>query len=127
MIGVYSSWGRRFSRAEEEEAIRSVILASIETFNRHDAKAGTGFFTADADFVNVFGRWSYVKIGVKQGPQARSDCMSGSVSCLQRRDRQERETEIRRAPKATKLSSQRLLRTHDRILKCSDEPFTLLL
>lgn len=43
---------------KDEEAIRKVILDGIEAFNRHDAKAGTVFFTEDADFVTVYGRWS---------------------------------------------------------------------
>ena len=47
-----------FNRHEDEEAIKSLILAWTEASNRHDAKAGTAFFTLDADYVNVFGRWS---------------------------------------------------------------------
>ncbi len=43
---------------QDEEAIKKVILDGIEAFNRHDAKAGTAFFTEDADFVTVYGRWS---------------------------------------------------------------------
>ena len=46
------------SNRKDEEAIRSLILAWTEASNRHDAKAGTAFFTPDADFVNVFGSWS---------------------------------------------------------------------
>lgn len=46
------------SNRKDEAAIRKVILDGIESFNRHDAKAGTVFFAEDADFVNVYGRWS---------------------------------------------------------------------
>lgn len=46
------------SNGGDEEAIRGVILDGIEAFNKHDAKAGTDFFTEDADFITVYGRWS---------------------------------------------------------------------
>jgi len=43
---------------EDQKAIERVILDGIEAFNRHDALAGTASFTEDADFVNVYGKWS---------------------------------------------------------------------
>jgi len=46
------------SNRKDEQAIRKVILDGIGAFNRHDAKAGTVFFTEDADFVTVYGKWS---------------------------------------------------------------------
>ena len=43
------------SRDEDEEAIRNVIAATTEAFNRQDAKAFTRFYTPDADLVTVRG------------------------------------------------------------------------
>jgi len=43
---------------DDEKAIERVILDGIGAFNRHDAIAGTASFTEDADFVNVYGKWS---------------------------------------------------------------------
>jgi len=43
---------------KDEEAIRSLLIAWTEASNAHDAKAGTAFFTPDADYVNVLGSWS---------------------------------------------------------------------
>ena len=42
----------------DEEAIRKLLAAWTQASNNHDAKAGTAFFTSDADYVNVFGSWS---------------------------------------------------------------------
>ncbi len=43
-------------RSEDEEAIKRVVLESIESFNRHEAPDPASF-TPDADFVNVYGMW----------------------------------------------------------------------
>lgn len=42
--------------AEDEAAIRSIALARVESFNRHEPPL-SGSFTADADFVNIYGMW----------------------------------------------------------------------
>ena len=42
--------------SEDEEAIRSIALERIESFNRHKPPRSASF-TADADFVNVYGMW----------------------------------------------------------------------
>jgi uncharacterized protein (TIGR02246 family) len=42
--------------AEDEAAIKSIALARVESFNRHEPPP-SGSFTADADFVNVYGMW----------------------------------------------------------------------
>lgn len=39
----------------DEHAIRNIILQMTEGFNKHDAKAATQMYAADADFVNVRG------------------------------------------------------------------------
>jgi uncharacterized protein (TIGR02246 family) len=43
------------SRTENEAAIRAVIAEMTDAFNRHDAKAATRMYTADADLVTVRG------------------------------------------------------------------------
>lgn len=43
-------------RSEDEEAIKQVVIESIETFNRHEPPSPDSF-TPDADFVNVYGMW----------------------------------------------------------------------
>jgi uncharacterized protein (TIGR02246 family) len=40
---------------KDEELIRGVITEMTEGFNRHDAKAASQMYTADADFVTVRG------------------------------------------------------------------------
>lgn len=55
----------------DEEAIRKVIHDGIETFNRHDAKAGMAFFTEDADFVTVYGKWSKGVAEIERSRQQR--------------------------------------------------------
>ena len=43
-------------RSEDEAAIKRIALERIESFNRHEAPQAASF-TADADFVNVYGMW----------------------------------------------------------------------
>jgi uncharacterized protein (TIGR02246 family) len=50
----------------DEQAIRKIVLDRIESFNRHEAPA-PGFFTADADFVNVYGMWRKGPAEIEQG------------------------------------------------------------
>lgn len=38
-----------------EQAIRSIVDALVQAWNRHDAKAFVAVFAEDADFTNVFG------------------------------------------------------------------------
>ena len=40
-------------RADDEAAIRSVMVAMTTAFNTRDEEATTNLMTADADFVNV--------------------------------------------------------------------------
>lgn len=40
---------------DDEEAIRQIIAAMTEGFNKHDAKAATRMYTSDADLVTVRG------------------------------------------------------------------------
>lgn len=44
------------SRSEDEQAIRSIVLERVRTFNKHEPPP-SGSFTQDADFVNVYGLW----------------------------------------------------------------------
>lgn len=43
------------AQAEDEAAIRRLIVEMTEGFNRHDARAATRMYTADADLVTVRG------------------------------------------------------------------------
>src|SRR5687768_13210770 len=45
------------SRVEDEEAIRRISLDRIERFNNNHEPPLESEFTADADFVNVYGMW----------------------------------------------------------------------
>ena len=42
---------------EDEAAVRAVINAFIDAWNRHDMKMLSALFSEDADFVDVFGNW----------------------------------------------------------------------
>lgn len=56
MLGFSSSGNAHpADRREDEKAIKAVVVAMTEGFNRHDAKAATRMYTPDADFVNVRG------------------------------------------------------------------------
>ena len=43
------------SNKSDEEAIKKVIAGTTEAFNKHDAKAFTRFYTADAELITVRG------------------------------------------------------------------------
>jgi uncharacterized protein (TIGR02246 family) len=47
--------GRAENSAKDEEQIRSVITEMTDGFNKHDARAASQMYTADADFVTVRG------------------------------------------------------------------------
>jgi uncharacterized protein (TIGR02246 family) len=53
--------------SEDEAAIRTVIVEMTEGFNKHDAKAATRMYTADADFVSVRGDASIGGAQVEKG------------------------------------------------------------
>ena len=42
---------------QDEPAVRAVIDAFIDSWNRHDMKSLAALFAEDADFVDVFGNW----------------------------------------------------------------------
>jgi uncharacterized protein (TIGR02246 family) len=46
---------REPGRGEDEEAIRKLVRDMTDGFNRHDARAATAMYTADADLVTVRG------------------------------------------------------------------------
>ena len=55
-IGAFGGFGVQGPRSgTDEEAIRAVIVAITEAFNRHDVKAWTRVATADAELVTVRG------------------------------------------------------------------------
>lgn len=45
------------SAEAEERAIRDIVDAFMDAWNRHDMKAHTSAFADDADFVDVSGNW----------------------------------------------------------------------
>jgi len=47
--------GMAENNVKDEEQIRSVIVEMTEGFNKHDARAASQMYTADADFVTVRG------------------------------------------------------------------------
>jgi len=42
---------------QDEAAVRTVIEAFIDSWNRHDMRTLAALFAEDADFVDVFGNW----------------------------------------------------------------------
>ncbi len=42
---------------QDEAAVRAVIEAFIDSWNRHDMRTLAALFAGDADFVDVFGNW----------------------------------------------------------------------
>src|SRR5437667_3402126 len=53
---------------EDEEAIKRVVIAMDDTFNRHEPNAS--LFTRDADFVNVNGTWLKGAAEIENGRRA---------------------------------------------------------
>jgi len=47
--------GNAQSTREDEDAIKTIVVEMTEAFSRHDAKAATRMYTADADLVTVRG------------------------------------------------------------------------
>jgi uncharacterized protein (TIGR02246 family) len=56
LLGIaLSTPGKAQTISQDEEMIRRVITEMTEGFNRHDAKAASRMYTAEADFVTVRG------------------------------------------------------------------------
>jgi uncharacterized protein (TIGR02246 family) len=51
---------------ESEVAIRGLIKAFVDSWNRHDMTMLAALFAEDADFVDVFGNWFKDRIAIKQ-------------------------------------------------------------
>jgi uncharacterized protein (TIGR02246 family) len=51
---------------ENEAAIRGLIRAFVDSWNRHDMTMLAGLFAEDADFVDVFGNWFKDRIAIEQ-------------------------------------------------------------
>ncbi len=52
--------------SSDQEAIRDVVAAFEDSWNRHDMEAFAELFTEDADFVNVVGLWWKGRSEIKQ-------------------------------------------------------------
>jgi uncharacterized protein (TIGR02246 family) len=67
--------------AADEETIRNIVLGRIDSFNRHEPPA-PGHFTADADFVNVYGLWRKgpAEIQGRQGDRMRGPLKDAQVT-----------------------------------------------
>jgi uncharacterized protein (TIGR02246 family) len=53
--------------AEDETAIKKVVMEMIEKFNQHDAKAMASLFAKDGDLVNVYGTWLKDQAAIEDG------------------------------------------------------------
>ena len=51
---------------ENEAAVRGLIKAFVDSWNRHDMKMLAALFAEDADFVDVFGNWFKNRIAIEQ-------------------------------------------------------------
>jgi hypothetical protein len=67
-VAIAAAQPRKITINSEEKAIRKILLERVESFNRHEAPQASTF-TADADFVNVYGLW-------RKGP---AEVVRGSV------------------------------------------------
>ena len=56
---------QRKGNAEDETAVRQVVAALGETWNRHDGKAYSLLFTEDMDFVTIGGNWVRGRVDTK--------------------------------------------------------------
>jgi uncharacterized protein (TIGR02246 family) len=57
----------RAQQADDEAAIRKVIVEMTDGFNNHDGKAATRMYTADARFVSVRGDMMNGQAGIEKG------------------------------------------------------------
>ncbi len=51
---------------QDEQAIRSLVSAFIDSWNRHDMATLAALFTEDADFVDVFGNWFKDRMAIER-------------------------------------------------------------
>lgn len=51
---------------EGEAAVRAVIKAFVDSWNRHDMTMLAALFSEDADFVDVFGNWFEDRTAIEQ-------------------------------------------------------------
>lgn len=56
--------------SQDQEAVRDVVAAFGDSWNRHDMEAFAQLFTEDADFVNVIGLWWKGRPEIKQAHEA---------------------------------------------------------
>jgi uncharacterized protein (TIGR02246 family) len=60
-------FGKEIEMATENEAaIRGLIRAFVDSWNRHDMTMLAALFAEDADFVDVFGNWFKDRIAIEQ-------------------------------------------------------------
>jgi uncharacterized protein (TIGR02246 family) len=51
---------------ENEAAVRGLIKAFVDSWNRHDMTMLAALFAEDADFVDVFGNWFKDRVAIEQ-------------------------------------------------------------
>ncbi len=51
---------------QDEAAVRAVINAFIDSWNRHDMRTLSALFAEDADFVDVFGNWFRDRMAIER-------------------------------------------------------------
>lgn len=59
--------------SEDEEAIRKIVVESLDQFNRLHLGPQAADYTADADFVNVYGTWRKGAAEIQSGQQQRME------------------------------------------------------
>ncbi len=58
---------------QDEAAVRAVIEAFIDSWNRHDMRTLAALFARDADFVDVFGNWFRDRKSIERALTQRHD------------------------------------------------------
>src|SRR5438046_9509669 len=58
---------------EDEAAVRAVINAFIDAWNRHDMKMLSALFSEDGDFVDVYGNWFEERTAIETSLTQRHD------------------------------------------------------
>lgn len=88
LVGTVAGQRNQTKTKSDEEAIRKILLERVESFNRHEApRANT--FTADADFVNVYGLWrkGAAEIEARQGERMQTVLKDAMMTLIELRVR----------------------------------------
>src|SRR5437588_10327358 len=67
-LSIGSGWlrARRNMATEDEAAVRAVMKAFVDSWNRHDMRLLSALFSEDADFVDVFGNGFEDRTAIEQ-------------------------------------------------------------